>query len=115
MTPNYNKPVAQVYIHTTRHLITKNNSLQLLVDAGVNNDDNLRLPSWVPKYNLCRLNQRISFNTSVHRMASADIRTKVVNLKLFSTVKLFPIMKLFPTIKLIRVNLNITAIILPLL
>jgi hypothetical protein len=38
-------------------------------------------------------------------MASADIRTKVVNLKLF------PTMKLFPTIKLIRVNLNITAII----
>jgi DMSO reductase anchor subunit len=32
-------------------------------------------------------------------MASADIRTKVVNLKLL------------PTIKLIRVNLNITAII----
>jgi transposase len=48
-------------------------------------------------------------NPSIHRMVSADIRTIVVNLKLFLT------MKLFPTIKLIRVNLNITTIILPLL
>jgi hypothetical protein len=48
-------------------------------------------------------------------MVSADIRTEVVNLKLFPTMKLFPTTMLFPTIKLIRVNLNITAIILPLL
>jgi hypothetical protein len=61
LAPDYKKSVAEVYVQTTRHLITKNNSLQLLVDAGVGYHRDIQLPSWVPNYNFPRSPNRITF------------------------------------------------------
>lgn len=51
LTPNYNMPVEEVYIRTTKYLMQKNNSLNLLCDAGIWSSSRLNIPSWVPSFN----------------------------------------------------------------
>jgi len=62
LTPDYNKAVEEVYIQTTRHLITTDNSLQLLVDAGTGYHNNILLPSWVPNYSFPHFPNRVAFD-----------------------------------------------------
>lgn len=61
LTPDYNKSIEDVYIQTTRHLISKSKSLELLVDAGVDYKNNIQLPSWVPNYSIPPQTGRIAF------------------------------------------------------
>jgi len=35
LRPDYDKPGNEVYIHTTKYLMVRNNSLDLLSDAGI--------------------------------------------------------------------------------
>jgi hypothetical protein len=60
LKPDYNKPVEEVYIQTTRHIMTRDKSLVLLYDAGIYHPSRLpTLPSWVPNYNVPRGSTRL--------------------------------------------------------
>jgi hypothetical protein len=53
IAPDYNKPVEWIYLQVSAYIITQNDSLRLLSDAGIAWENRIpSLPSWIPNYNL---------------------------------------------------------------
>jgi hypothetical protein len=51
LIPDYNRPAPDIYIDVARYLLLKKESLELLRQAGLGFERNLKgLPSWVPDY-----------------------------------------------------------------
>lgn len=56
---DYGAPVEEIYVKTTKYLISRNKSLRLLSDSGIYAPSRLDVPSWVPNYNsmsICQTN-----------------------------------------------------------
>ncbi|KAG4430639.1 hypothetical protein IFR05_013872 [Cadophora sp. M221] len=58
---NYGAPVEDIYVKTTRYLISRNKSLRLLSDSDIYPSSRLDVPSWVPNYNTPRESPRLGF------------------------------------------------------
>jgi hypothetical protein len=51
LAPDYGKSVESIYTDTTRYLYFKKNCLDLLENAGIAQQGNPKLPTWVPDFN----------------------------------------------------------------
>ncbi|KAL5330530.1 hypothetical protein ACEPPN_000047 [Leptodophora sp. 'Broadleaf-Isolate-01'] len=58
---DYGAPVEEIYVKTTKYLISRNKSLRLLSDSGIYAPSRLDVPSWVPNYNIRRESTRLGF------------------------------------------------------